>query len=59
MEMENGLNFRFGISDAVEDIGITSSVEKEMLRSGVIAVSHLIYINACLEWLSENEKEEK
>ena len=59
MEMENVLNFRFGISDAVEDIGITSSVEKEMLRSGVIAVSHLIYINACLEWLSENEKEEK
>lgn len=58
MEMENVLNFRFGISDTVEDIGVTSSVEKEMLRSSVVAVSHLIYINACLEWLSENEKEE-
>ena len=57
MEMENILNFRFGISDATEDIGVTSSVEKEMLRSGVISVSHLIYINACLEWLAEHEKE--
>ena len=55
MEMENILNFRFGIHSEVEDIGVTSSVEKEMLRSGVIAVSHLIYINACLEWLSQEE----
>ena len=57
MEMENILNFRFGISDTTEDIGVTSSVEKEMLRSGVIAVSHLIYINACLDWLSEHDNE--
>ena len=55
MEMENILNFRFGISPEVEDIGVTSSVEKEMLRSGVIAVSHLIYLNACLEWLSQED----
>lgn len=56
MEMENILNFRFGVNSAAEDIGVTSSVEKEMLRSSVIAVSHLIYINACLEWLSQEEK---
>ena len=58
MEMENILKFRFGISDTTEDIGNTSSVEKEMLRSGVIAVSHLIYINACLEWLSQEKNKE-
>ena len=57
MEMENILNHRFGISETVEDIGVTSSVEKEMLRSSVIAVSHLIYINACLNWLSALEAE--
>ncbi len=55
MEMENILKFRFGINQATQDIGVTSSVEKEMLRSGVIAVSHLIYINACLEWLAQKE----
>ena len=58
MEMENILNFRFGISPEIEDIGVTSSVEKEMLRSAVIAVSHLLYINACLEWLSQENNEE-
>ena len=57
MEMENILKHRFGISETVEDIGVTSSVQKEMLRSGVIAVSHLIYINACLEWLSGHTEE--
>ncbi len=57
MEMENILKHRFGITETVEDIGVTSSVQKEMLRSGVIAVSHLIYINACLEWLSGHTEE--
>ena len=59
MEMENILKYRFGISETVEDIGVTSSVEKEMLRSGVIAVSHLIYINACLDWLSKNDMDDE
>lgn len=59
MEMENILKHRFGISKTVEDIGVTSSVEKEMLRSGVIAVSHLIYIDACLEWLSKKDTEQE
>ncbi len=58
MEMENILNFRFGIHDAIEDIGYTSSVEKEMLRSAIIAVSHLIYLNSCLEWLSHEKPEQ-
>ena len=57
MEMENILKHRFGITETVEDIGVTSSVQKEMLRSGVMAVSHLIYINACLEWLSGHTEE--
>ena len=57
MEMENILKFRFGISETVEDIGVTSSVQKEILRSGVIAVSHLIYNNACLEWMFKNNEE--
>jgi len=53
MELENILFFRFGLKDGVEDLGVTSSLEKEMLRSAVVAVSHIIYLNACIE-LTEN-----
>ena len=50
-EMENILYHRFGLKETVEDIGVTSSVEKEMLRSAVTAASHVVYINACLRAL--------
>ena len=53
MEMENILFYRFGLKDIVSDIGVTSSLEKEMLRSAVIAVSHQIYLNVCFRLLSE------
>ena len=49
MELENILFFRFGLSDQLESLGVTSSVEKEMLRSAVTAVSHIIYVNACFQ----------
>jgi hypothetical protein len=51
-ELENVLYFRFGLKDTVDDVGITSSQEKEMLRSAIIAVSHYSYLNACFEHLS-------
>ncbi len=53
-EMENILYHRFGLKETVEDIGVTSSVEKEMLRSAVTAASHVVYLNACLRALEEN-----
>ncbi len=53
MEMENILFNRFGIKDYIEDIGVTSSIEKEMLRSAITAVSHMIYLNACFKQLSD------
>jgi len=51
-ELENILQFRFGLKDTVDDVGVTSSLEKEMLRSAIIAVSHYIYLNACFEYLT-------
>ena len=48
-ELENILYFRFGLKDSVDDVGITSSMEKDMLRSAIIAVSHMIYLDACFE----------
>ena len=53
MEMENILFYRFGLKDIVSDIGVTSSLAKEMLRSAVIAVAHQIYLNVCFRLLSE------
>ena len=53
MEMENILYYRFGLKNTLSDIGVTSSLEKEMLRSAIIAVSHQIYLNACFHLLSE------
>ena len=52
-EMENILYHRFGLKGRVEDIGTTSSVEKEMLRSAVTAASHVVYLNACLRAMKE------
>ena len=53
MEMENILYYRFGLKSTLLDIGVTSSLEKEMLRSAIIAVSHQIYLNACFRLLSK------
>ena len=47
LELENVLFYRFGLKDTMEDVGVTSSLEKEMFRSAITAVSHMIYLNAC------------
>ena len=53
-EMENILHFRFGLKDSVEAVGVTSSLEKEMLRSAITAVSHIVYLNRCFQIISED-----
>lgn len=52
-EMENVLYYRFGLKDRAEPVGTTSTIEKEMLQSAITAVSHIIYLNACFQQLSE------
>lgn len=53
MELENVLFYQFGLKDEVENIGVTSSFEKEMLESAIIAVSNIIYLNTCFQILRE------
>ena len=55
-ELENILYFRFGLKDTIEEVGVTSSVEKEMLRSAVTAVSHIVYLNHCFRVLFRQEE---
>lgn len=46
-ELENMLFFIFGLKNDVEEIGVTVSDEKMMLRGVIIAVSHMIHLNYC------------
>lgn len=52
MELENMLFYQFGIKKSVDNIGNTNSIEKKMLRSAIIAVSHVIYLKTCFENIS-------
>ena len=53
-ELENILYFRFGLRDTISEVGVTDSLEKEMLRSAVTAVSHIVYLNRCFRVISDN-----
>lgn len=56
IEFENVLFYQFGLKDSVDKIGNASSVSKKMLRSAIIAVSHIIYLKSCFSQIStENE----
>ena len=57
-ELENILYFRFGVKDTVETVGDTDTVIKEMLRSAVVAVSHIIHLHACFSRLPEPADEQ-
>ena len=54
-ELENLLLFIFGAKDSVEDVGVTTSDEKVMLRGAIISVSHMIYLNWCFEAMKGEE----
>jgi DNA-binding transcriptional MerR regulator len=47
MELKNTLDYRFGVTGGLEDVGRTKSIEKEMLRSAVSAVAHIVYLDHC------------
>lgn len=51
-ELENLLLFHYGVKTELEEIGITTSIEKKMLRSAIIALVNTIYLNACFEFIS-------
>ncbi len=54
-ELENMLFFFFGISDNVEEIGITNSEEKKLLRGMIMSVAHVIYLHNYLDLLRKNQ----
>ena len=55
-ELENMLFYTFGVRDSVEQVGVTNSDLKMMLRGVIIAVSQMIYLERCFDAI-EAEKE--
>ena len=56
-ELENVLYFRAGLKSALDQVGSSHSLEKEILRSAIIAVAHVFILNICLEQLDKPEEE--
>ncbi len=48
-ELESILGYVSGMKEDIEVIGQTDSDEKEMLRSAIIAISHVLFLNTCFE----------
>ena len=56
-ELENMLRFIFGLKDSVDEVGVTTSEAKDMLRSVIIAVAHVIYLNSRFDAMAAAQKE--
>lgn len=56
-ELENILYHRFGLKGEPTAIGVTNTLEKEMLRSAIVAVSHIVYLNSCLSVLADKNNQ--
>lgn len=46
-ELENVLQYVYEQKEKMDEIGVTSSQIKTMLRNTIISVAHIIYINEC------------
>ena len=54
-ELENTLAFTFELTDHIEDTATTDTPAQRMLRSAIVAVAHVIYLNDQLERISMQE----
>ena len=52
VEVENMLYYVFGLTDTVEDMGVTQTHERNMLRSLIVAAAQIIYLDRCLASLA-------
>ena len=50
-ELENMLQYIFGLKDRLEDVGNTASEEKKIMRCAITAMAHVIYLGFCFEKL--------
>ena len=58
LELENQLFHRFGLKDTLEDIGITESEEKTILRGLISSAANVIYLNSYFEQMRREKLNE-
>ena len=56
-ELENVLFYQFGYKEKMDHIGTSDSLEKDILRSAIMAVVNMIYIQKCFENLNKKTKD--
>ena len=54
-ELENILQYVFGLKDSAEVVGIDTTDEKFMLRATIVTVAHKIYLEKCFAALAAEE----
>ena len=54
-ELENILQFVFGLKPEMEHVGVDHTDEKLMLRTPIITVAHKVYLNALFQALRRQE----
>ena len=56
VELENVLQYVFGIKDEVDNVGVDSTDEKILLRNAIITVAHKVYVDRCFAELRRMEQ---
>ena len=55
-ELENVLQYVFGVKQELDTVGVEHSEEKTLLRNTIITAAHRVYLTACLRsYLGEQE----
>lgn len=57
MEFENILEYVFGMKPEIEQVGVSHSDEKIMLRNTIITVAHKVYLDKLFALLQKAEEE--
>lgn len=58
-ELEQLLNYIFGVQEDISYLGATNSEAKDMLRSVIVAVANVIYVNDKLKSMAPPEPKEE
>ena len=56
-EFENMLFFFFGVKDVIEEVGVTESDEKMLLRGLICSAANVIYLHNCFDQIRGSQTE--
>lgn len=56
-EMDNMLQYVFGLKSEIEDVGITESDEKDLMRNMIFAAANNIFLSKCCDEIRKRQQE--